>query len=413
MADMAESCPKFDLARPPLPPRLPAIWFLPMGPFERLRNCESNPACSFALTVPWQKFANDSRPAPGGDRFLTAKVDSVAGQQGAIGKIWALMDKNRASDFSKFDPIAVRAAFTLRTAVDMSRDHFRHYFGSGNEHAGMLMKDVLRVYQGKLAVQHGFLKTKDPLPNERAADYVRRGGYLLWIDPNTGPFGAPGHIGKISVSRTSPGWLADVRGRGIDHFDLYIAYDPANEKMTYVVALRYEGDFEAASHAITKALGKAFAKACALATGDKAATAAAYAAAYPQATSYIAGWNLFAQACNMVMPKCPPPVRPNIGPIVANVVPQYPPGTIAWFDGRINMYRIAKPIGLAGFAATHVEVAQVTALPTGVVVVSRFAWENATKPLYARTWFVGTSAGVGVAALATITALALRRRAAR
>lgn len=401
------ACPKFDPTKPPLPPRLPGmIEFTPiLGSCPDISS-QTDPRCQYAISVLWKEFAAKSNTVSGGDRYYKARTDSLAGLQGEIAKVAMAFKKGPPWDFTKFSPQAVAAAMAFRKAAGVSKDHFRHYFGSGQEHAGMRMKDVLHTYAGKLVPQYGFIKVEvQPDPEERAADYVRRGGYLLWIDPASGIFGGPEHQGRIPVASSKPDWTPDE----VKKFDLYIRYVPEKEQISYIIALRYESDFQRVLDAVGRTIAKAMEKACATATGDRLAQASAYAAAYPQALPYVAAWTVVAKACGRVMPKCPPPAGT---PLVLQAVPTYPAGTIAWLDPKIGQYRIAVPIGLAGVSATHVEIKVVAQVPVGVVAVNRFEWERATRPLYARTWFIGTSAGVGVLSLATIIAVAARRRRA-
>ena len=89
-----------------------------------------------------------------------------------------------------------------------------------------------------------------------------------------------------------------------------------------------------------------------------------------------------------------------------------PTGTIHFFDARLGRFRIAVPIGLAGFGeATHVEIAPVATAPTGSqpVTESEFLDKTDQKPWYKKP-LIWVGVGAGLLVVGTGTYFIARRR---
>jgi hypothetical protein len=272
--------------------------------------------------------------------------------------------------------------------------------------------------------QAGPLKALPTKPHETIAQYRARGGYLISSDLV---------FGRNAIDNVRPSWVPKHDTK-IEFFYLYATYytpgsgalNPQNlmhpgsttqaaPMVAITVELRGPNGWQAAWDSVVRAAQWT----CSKITNDKLLAAAAFASVYPQALAVTGPWVAAAAACSIEWPACPnaagvPTTPAGIPPVVVQAVPAYPPGTIAWRDPKLppGLYRVAVPKGLAGLEATHVEVKPSSSLPSNVRIVGRFAWETATRPLYARTWFIGTGVGVGAITLTTLAALAFRRRAA-
>jgi hypothetical protein len=91
----------------------------------------------------------------------------------------------------------------------------------------------------------------------------------------------------------------------------------------------------------------------------------------------------------------------------------YPAGSIAAFDAGLQKYRVASPIGLSGPAATHHEVAILSALPSGVSLVSlaEYRTKTGSTPWY-KAWQTYAIGG-GVLAIGAGVFYVKRRRGKR
>jgi hypothetical protein len=326
LGELGTACPIYDPTRPPPAPPVPPTITFP----------------SVDVSVLWGTFWKDGKAAPGGNWYWNAKP--IPDTDGAAKKGLAL-------------------------AAAISKLHFQHYFGPGQEHASMRMDDVLATYKGKLVVSYGsltvpvlpFLGSKGPTlfsskPAERADEFVNRGGYLFWVDPDTGVYSAKQYI--VTEARIV---YTDPNSHSNDwtetKFDLFLRYDPSKRTVKFEVRRfittteKIEKDLISFMNLLAKG-GSGF---CGLVTSDKVAAAAAYAAAVPAATPYITGWQVATAVCGIVFPKCPPPPPPQAG---APPPPPPPASSIApplataqpWYKNPTT-YKIAGGIGAASVVA--------------------------------------------------------------
>jgi hypothetical protein len=359
----------------------------------------------YAVQVPWERVIGpEGWTAPGGNRYWASTTPATS-----------------------YNPVAKAI---LRLMADVSRKHFKYTF-SKDEYRGLTMATVLNRYQGKLATQYGIVKIEiQPNPHETAGAFAARGGYLLWIDPETGPFRS-----KIGLDSYRPLWLA---GTDITGTALWADYDAARGSLGYSVRVVYKGLWQKTMDATLGQIGKATVKFCEGVTSDKAAAAGVAIALYPGAQAYAVAWGTAAAMCSINKVPCAPrpdqplPATPTIaagswkgamtasGASSAATIPsgllspalstgapgvptlRYPEGTIAWFDAAAGAYRIASP--QPGADTTHVVRELQSTVPGGVTIVDKAAWERATLPFWRRSstkigMMIG---GIAAASLATV-----------
>ncbi len=288
------------------------------------------------------------------------------------------------------------------------------------------------VKQWALQVQ-GFRVKKEPLPGETVGQYRARGGYLL----------KPGFFdGSWNIEGVVPSWVGEHDP--IDGFALHIhteqgAIAPnatlsapsaasaalvATSQVYFKVQglISYPGTLDRAMDWVVNMVRKL----CNKLTSDKMQQAAAVIAiggaafaATPAGAAALAAaatYQAIAAACGVAWPDCsaPPPPPAVTTPTSTGPSPNTTmvvPGTIAWLDPHLNLYRLAAPLGLGGLKATYVETTMVKTPPGGAEIVNRIAWESATRPFYRRTTFLVGSAAVAVAAAGATIALNRRRHA--
>lgn len=265
-------CPTFDPAHPPPPAPMP-----PTITFEGL------------VSLPWDTFWKESKKT-------------------AWDKHWWY-----STWMKEAEPAAQKA---IEYAKVFSKKHWDYWFGSSGEHRNMRMSDVVTRYKGKLVSSYGNLKAPPFDPHETGLEFAKRGGYLLFVDPNDGVFaGKRAFITQAKLVGTKRD------GSRTEHndprFDLFMKYNPSKKKVQLQIrndisvkdkALEYLGDF------MTLLLkgGKGL---CNVATSDKVALAASYASTLPSSAPYVIGWQQFASQCGYMWPKCPPmPVVTPTGP---------------------------------------------------------------------------------------------------
>jgi len=377
------TCPTVDPAKPLTPAPIPSIVFT-------LRDGSN----SIDYKIPWPTFASGSSVAPGGNRYFQETFNA-----------------------NLHDPLVYRA---ILGCMAISKKHFANYFGEGQDHANMTMSEVLSTYKGKLDTHYGVVQNQkltstasgtilgmpvSQIPSEKASDFVKRGGYLLWTDPDTGVFTGNQTIQTVGVMP----WITAAQVTGVKQFDLYVKYIPSSATINFVTRLSYDSSLQQTVDNIGDAFQKAMVQVCSWLTADKLQTAAAYssvASADPHVAAAVAGYQLAANACNKAFPKCTPAVPAVPGPVAVT----YPAGTIAWFDKKTSQFHIAVPGVLAGVAATYHEVGTAPTLPAGVAPVTYWAWQSVTRPLYARTSFaIGLAATVALG----LGVLVIRKRSHR
>lgn len=391
---MALPCPpNFDPTKPPPEPPLPSLEFLgktcKSAGGAAINNDSIGARCvSYALVLPWETFKAEAKEAPGSNLYWRKRVAANVA-----------------------DPVIARA---FQYAAAISKRHFAYYFGPGREHGSMKMADVLTKYAKELKHSFGAVTAeKTPKPTETAADFVKRGGYLLWIDGwGGGVFGHKDGRPGTALDQKRPSWVPD----DIHAFQFYLDdYDVPSQRITLVVRLEYQNmNLGVVVGKINQAGQYVLKQACKGIRSDKMNQALTFASVYygtPQAAAITALWKKQADACGLAFdPKpCIPSGAPAVTPGTTPAASSYPAGSMAWFDSNAHVYRIAVPNGSAA-APTHTEVAQLAVPPVGVPVVSRSTWERATRPFFARrTTLIG--GGIGLfALLGTGAAVVITRR---
>jgi hypothetical protein len=308
--------------------------------------------------------------------------------------------------------------------------------------ANVPLTEVLKIPSGwsdgskAWALQVGpFRVKKEPKPGETINQYRARGGYLLYRQM---------FDGRYILQDVVPSWVG--KHDPIDGFQLRVwvkQWTAANTVPPHTIrprpdligqvffqvqaTLRTPGRMDRAMDWVVKTVQKL----CNQLTSDKLQKAAAVVAvagtafaatpAGAAALATAATYGAIAASCGIAFPSCdpvvPPPPPAAAPPKIIPLVPSPPtvmvvPGTIAWYDKKLNQYRLATPKGIAGFQATHVETTIVATPPASAIIVDRLAWERATRPWYRRTLF-RVAASIGFVAVTTTTALTLRRRSNR
>lgn len=436
---MAQVCPRIDPLRPPQLPRdQPGL--LKYGatcmPGTATAGGCSDSRKFWAVVVPWADVAGPQAwLAPGGNRY------------------WA-----------SFTPLGTPAANAiLRLMAERSRMHTQNVFKNWKEYRDLTMAQVMAKTQGKLALDYGVVHVEiRPDPNETAANFARRGGYMLWIDPATGAF-----TSHQPIDWYKPSWLPS----NVETVQLWGYYRPGENRVEYSVRVRYEDTWEKVVRAAAGGIEWGFDKFCSTITGEKAqqaqvavdmykdldaktqtsstsggaSTAGAAGTAAATGNPYAVAWAVALAGCARYMappPPCEPrpdqplPATPTLTPtgwkaatasgssrgaaipglhvldpratVVAPPTPQYPTGSIAWYDSSLGGYRVAIP--RPGDGTTHVVLTAgaLTAIPAGVSLVSKHTWEKATLPFWRRSSTkIGIAVG-GVAAASLATVLATR-----
>lgn len=403
-------CPVIDPLRPPSLPRdLPGV--LQYGA-TCLPGTATSAGCAtdqmfYAVLIPWADVISD-----------TPK----------IGRAWTAPGGNRywASETPENSPTGLAI---LRLMADQSRKHFQHMFGGGRnapDYDGRSMSEVISAYAGKLTLDEGIVHVeKRPDPNEIAGNFVRRGGYMLWIDPATGPFRS-----RYALDWYHPPWL----GGDIKNVWLYGYYNVATKTVEYSVRVEMKETWRKVVESSTGWIADATAKFCSTITSERATQAAYASMLYPGAQAYSAGWNAAVQMCGLSTAPCtpregqpqppappvaPPPGAtgwklahtasaagqyvPGAGALTAQ--PQFPAGSIAYVDPVPQLIHIAFP--QPGKGTTHVPqtslpfVNGVPRVPPTLFQVSREQWERATMP-----WTKRRSTKIGAIGVAVIGAIA-------
>lgn len=435
---MAQWCPRVDPLRPPQLPRdQPGL--LKYGatcmPGTATAGGCSDSQKYWAVVIPWADVAGPQAwLAPGGNRY------------------WA-----------SFTPLGTPAANAiLRLMAERSRMHTQNVFKNWREYRDLTMAQVMAKTQGKLALDYGVVHVEiRPDPNETAANFARRGGYMLWIDPATGAF-----TSRQPIDWYKPSWLPG----NVETVQLWGYYRPGENRVEYSVRVRYEDTWEKVVRAAAGGIEWGFDKFCATITGEKAqqarvavdmykdleekpksgSTTTTSVAAAASGNPYAAAWAVALAGCARYMappPPCEPrpdqplPASPIVtattgwksqtasgasnaatipgahaldprivtgGSVVTPPTPQYPTGSIAWYDSSLGGYRIAIP--RPGDGTTHVVLTAgaLKAIPAGVSLVSKHTWEKATLPFWRRSSTkIGIAVG-GVAAASLATVLATR-----
>lgn len=390
-------CPTIDPLRPPTLPRdLPHVFLFAA---TCLPGTATASGCApeqmfYSVLIPWDKVVNEGWTAPGGNRY------------------WA-------SSTPENSPAGLAI---LRLMADESRKHFQRVF-SGSDRR---MSEVLQTYAGKLALVEGIVRVPiQPDPNETAGTFVRRGGYLLWIDPATGPFRS-----RQALDRYKAAWMGgDVAGS-----QLWGHYRPQTKTVEYSLRLVYKGTWQTVATTITRAGGWSVRNFCSTITSEKATQAAYAAALYPGAQPYVAAWGAATQMCGYGtapaepctpregQPQPPaPPVTGSAGWKTANtawaggaanvltaaVTSQvaYPAGSIAYVDPVPQLIHIAFP--QPGKGTTHALQTSLPftdgapRVPSTLFQVTREQWERATLP-----WTKRRSTKIGAFGVALIGAAA-------
>lgn len=302
------------------PPRLPTIVFL-----DSLAGQTTNAivhgefAGVFALDL--HTFVTEAATASGGNQYWRSA--------------W-VSDKSAAA----------QRAFAY--AKKTSQRHFADYFGPNQDYADWRMSDVLSHYAGKLATRYGAVAVDvQPDPSERADAFVRRGGYLLWTDPQTGVFGGTTPIYEYGWGQT-PIIASDELGTGVatvttaPEYNLFINYDVNAGKVQFVVRFAPKSTtvWDVVTYP-TKKLSDGIDLVCGHVNDSKLATVAAAATVIPGSAPYLAAWGGIAALCHLKMPTpaaaaataataCPKPALPA-PPMVVAPPPVAPPTPVAWY----------------------------------------------------------------------------------
>lgn len=404
-------CPVIDPLRPPALPRdLPGI--LQYGA-TCLPGTATSAGCApnqmfYAVLVPWSDVISDtpqagrSWTAPGGNRYWAGAVPESSPAGLAI----------------------------LRLMADQSRAHFQYIFGGGRnapDYDGRRMSEVIASYAGKLALDEGLVHVPiRPDPNETAGNFVRRGGYMLWIDPETGPFRS-----RYALDAYHPPWV----GGDVKNVYLYGYYNPATKTVEYSVRVDMKETWRKVAEKSTNWIAAATQKFCSTITSERATQAAYASMLYPGAQAYSAAWNAAVQMCGINTQPCTPregqpqppapPVAPPPGATgwkAANTAyaggqqipgagtltqqPAYPAGSIAYVDPKAQLILVATP--QPGKGTTHVPqnslpfVNGQPRIPPTLFQVTREQWERATMP-----WAKRRSTKIGAVGVALLGAAAV------
>lgn len=416
---MAQPCPTIDPLRPPSLPRdLPGV--LQYGATclpgtATASGCAAN-QMFYAVLIPWADVISD-----------TPKV----------GRSWTAPGGNRywASETPENSPAGLAI---LRLMADTSRKHFQHMFGGGRnapDYDQRRMAEVISAYAGKLTLDEGLVHVeKRPDPNETAGNFVRRGGYMLWVDPETGPFRS-----RAALEWYHPPWL----GSDITNIALYGYYNVAKKTVEYSIRVAFKDTWRKIAEKSTGWLAAATQKFCSTITSEDATKAAYASMLYPGAQAYSAAWNSAVQMCGLSMQPCTPrpgqpqppapPVTAPVGagaggwkaqnaaqytgvltPTLAQQSP-YPAGSIAYVDPAAQLVHIAFP--LPGPGTTHMAQpaalpfvnGQPPAIPPTLFQVTREQWERATLPWARRRSTKIGAIGAAVLGATAIAAVAFTR----
>lgn len=399
-------CPVIDPLRPPSLPRdLPGV-------LQYAATCLPGTATAsgcapnqmfYAVLIPWADVISDTP---------------------RVGRAWTAPGGNRywASETPESSPAGLAI---LRLMADQSRKHFQHMFGGGRnapDYDGRRMGEVISSYAGKLALDEGIVHVeKRPDPNETAGNFVRRGGYMLWVDPATGPFRS-----KHALDWYHPPWL----GGDVTNIYLYGFYDPGTKTVQYSIRVDMKDTWRKVAEKSTGWIADATAKFCSTITSEDATKAAYASMLYPGAQAYSAGWNAAVQTCGLNMMPCTPregqpqPPAPPVSAtggwksthtasaggaahVLTAAVTQgsYPPGSIAYVDPTAQLVHIAFP--QPGKGTTHAPqtahpfVNGAPRVPSTLFQVTREQWERATLP-----WARRRSTKIGAIGVAVIGAVA-------
>lgn len=432
---MAQWCPRVDPLRPPTLPRdTPGALLYGatcMPGTATAAGCHDDQKF-WAVVVPWDTVTGPAGwTAPGGNRYWASTA--------AVG--------------------TPTATAILRLQAERSRLHTQNVFKNWDDYKDLRMAQVLAKTQGKLALDYGVVHVElRPDPNETAAAFARRGGYLLWVDPQTGAFAS-----KTPIDGYRPSWLPD----DVRTCQLWAYYQPGASVVEYSVRVDYRDTLDQVIRAAAGTIQRGFDKFCATVSGEKiqqakvavdmyrdldakskppttstgsASTPAAAAAA--SSSPYAAAWAIAIAGCaRYTAPSSPCEPRPDqplppATPLVtttggwkaamtasaggaalmpgvdvtsaAVTVPAYPAGSLAWYDKTVAGYRIAVPV--PGNGTTHAPVtAALKSVPAGVTVVTTREWERATRPFWQRgSTKIGLAAVGGIAVISTATVLLTR-----
>lgn len=403
-------CPRIDPLRPPaLPRNQPGL--LKYGatcmPGTATAGGCSDDQKFWTILIPWDKVTGpEGWTAPGGNRY------------------WA-----SSMPVNLRDP-AVVAIFKLMAS--RSKMHTDNVFKNWDEYRNLKMSEVLTKTRGKLATSYGVVHVEiQPDPNETAAHFAARGGYLLWVDPETGVF-----TSHQPIDWYKPSWLPS----NVDTCQLFAYYNLSTNRVEYSVRVEYKGTWEKVVEGTLGKISGIVDDFCTSISGEKATAIAVTAGLYPGAQAYVAAWGAARGLCyqRMAPPEpCEPrpdqaPIAPTLNPlgwkaqtasgsssgalIPSSVLapgalapappptPQYPEGTIAWFDTDANGFRIAVPQPGPGVTHAVLSAAALPKIPPGISLVTRGEWEKATLPFWRRSSTkTGTMiAGVAVAVVATV-----------
>ena len=268
-----------------------------------------------------------------------------------------------------------------------------------------------------------------PTPNEHTqtggwVSWIRRGGYPLsrevlqgTASSSEGPLGI--EFCASILCRCPPNGLPSCKPEGLGNFVPYVIVNPSVTDPVFQVALVPEN-----KSWITEVGETLHAK---LFGWIDTVCQYAQKSGNPYATGMCTAWGIgrWLQAnegspdvSTLPDPVANPPTDGGIGP----TTPTYPAGTIATFDPKLNLYRVAVPIG-AGFGAatplrdlfvpapTHNEVTTTPSAPATAVLVSLTTYQlkTGTLPWYKnpRVWAV---IGASTAAVGTGSYVLYRRR---
>jgi len=426
---MAPPCPVIDPLRPPTLPRdLPNLLLFAatcLPGTGTATGCATN-QMFYSVLIPWPNVVSDtpqagrSWTAPGGNRY------------------WA--DQTRENT-----PAGLAM---LRLMAEVSRKHFQRTFQQ-DDYKNLTMAQVLERYAGKLAVSDGIVYVeKRPDPNETAGNFARRGGYLLWIDPASGPF-----RGRQPLDGYRPSWVPFE----ITAIQLWAYYNAATKTVEYNVRVVFKGTWQKIATGIMEGAGfllQQQRKLCEVITGEDAQKAQMAAEIYqrnreaaakaettntgtpagpPPTSPYEAAWAATVAVCRQglqtwnappVPEHCLPP-KPVATPTygwksqtavatsggaastvgVLATQPAYPPGSIAYVDPTAQLVLVAVP--QPGKGTTHALQSSLPFMngqpyvPTSLFQVTREQWERATLP-----WIKRRSTKIGAIGIAIIGATA-------
>ncbi len=375
------------------------------------------------IVVTWDQLNREGWTAPGGNRYWQTSIPA---------------DPN--------DPRA-RAIFELMAA--QSRNYYQSNMASGKNGAKK-MSAVLSEYAGRYATEYGRVRVPVmPDPNETSAAFVKRGGFLLWVDPAVGLL-----RGKRSLqSRGAQPWMSSK----VRSYQLWATYDIPAQRLNYAVRVEMASAWSQAVNSFDGWIRKSAGSLCAKANDPAVVTAAVAASSLPGGQAYTAAHGAFVAVCTVgamppvaSQPRCapqPPPPGVTLPPMGTGVIitggggkpswsatgtgvlwpggpqptgvlaptpatpptpptPAYPFGSIAWYDPTVRGYRIALPQPGNGTTHTPVTAGVLANTPKDVSIVDKATWERATLP-WVRRSRVKTSlmvGGIGFTVLATLIA---------